>query len=209
MAMKSRSVIAILLILLALLGIVSFIRQTYSVASDNFLSKDLICEFPCWQKVIPQETTFDDALAKLQGLNLVKFADQKEIDFQVNDVSGSINKSSDGKVGFIVLSVKNQATRLSDVVQRIGAPEKILMDNVPYPLEECYMFLMFPNNGTVVELYLRNKNGDQSCRVNITPESRVFRIVLLGYDLYNNEYWKRSFDGSEFIDWNGYGTYIR
>jgi len=207
--MKSRRLIAILLILLALLAIVSFLRQINSAADDNILSKYLICDFPCWQQVTPQETTFDDALAKMQEMNLVKYADQKEIDFQINDVSGSINRSSDGKVGFIVLSVKNQAARLSDVVQLIGAPEKMLMGHVPYPLNECYMFLMFPKNGAVVELYLHNESRDQSCRVNLTPQSQVFRIVLLGYDLYHNDYWKRSFEESEFVDWNGYGIYTR
>ncbi len=208
--MRNRSLFVILLILLGLVVIVALFSKSNNTTGGNLLSKELVCDFPCWQEITPQETSFAEALSKMREKDLVRFADENEIDFQVNDVSGSVNRSSDGKVGFIILYVKKQATSLSDVVQLIGAPEKMLMGRAIYSPDYCYIFLLFPKNGTVVEIYLQNSSKNQSgCRVSIAPEGQVFRIVLLGHDLYNNAYWKRSIEDSEYIEWRGYGTYSK
>lgn len=206
--MKKQILFLILLTLLILLIIVALFYKSNGTMNGNLLLKELICDFPCWQEITPQETTFAEALSKLQDKDLVRIADENEIDFQVHDISGSVNKSGDRKVGFIILYMENQSARLRDVVQLVGEPEKILMDNVQYPSNNCYILLVFPQNGTLVELYLHNSSRNQStCQVNIAPNSQSFRIILLGYDLYSNDYWKRSFEGSEFIEWKGYGTY--
>ena len=208
--MKSRTLIAITLTLLGLLAIVALFYKLNNTKSSNLLSKELVCEFPCWQQITPQETTFDEALLKMREMNLVEFSDQTEIEFKINDVSGSVSESSDGKVGFIILYVKNQEARLRDVVQIIGDPEKMLIGREIYLSDYCYVYLLFPKNGTVVELHLQNRGGNQSCRVNIVSEIRIFRIVLLGHDPYNNPYWnKRPIEDSEYIKWNGYGTYSK
>ena len=208
--MKNRNLLVIALVLLGLLAIAVLFYKSTTATGDNLLSKEQVCDFPCWQQITPQETNFAEALSKMREKDLIIFADENEIEVQINDVSGFVNRSSDGKVGFIVLYVKYQAARLSDVVQLIGAPEKMLIGPKPSPSDHCHVHLLFPKNGTIVELYPKNKNKDKfSCRVSISPESRVFRIVLLGYDLYDNDYWKRSYENSEFIEWNGYGTYSK
>jgi hypothetical protein len=68
--------------------------------------------------------------------------------------------------------------------------------------------MVFPENGAIAEIYLEDESKtESSCTAEIESQSQVYRIVLLGYDLYNNAYWKRSFTDSEFNAWEGYGLY--
>ena len=207
---RNTQAILFLVILLGLFALAVISYELMMKSRSNWLSKEMVCVFPCWQQITPQETSFAEALSKLQEKNMVGIADEDGFDFEVNNVSGSVNKSPDGMVGFIVLQVKYQSARLGEIVQLIGAPEKMRMGHEVYSFDTCYVFLVFPDNGVIAELYLHNDSKDQSeCQARVSPKSQIFRIVLLGYDLYNNNYWKRSFEHSEFIEWNGYGTYSK
>ena len=76
--MKRRNSVVILLILLVLVAIVALFYEFNNATGNNSLSKGLVCDFPCWQEITPQETNFAEALLKMQEKYLVTFAEKEK-----------------------------------------------------------------------------------------------------------------------------------
>lgn len=207
--MRSRIALVISLIVLSLIIIWMTVSKSINATDESsWPTGSLVCDFPCWQHITPQETSFDEAVSILQKEGLIDFLDENEIEFQINNIIGSVDKSSDGMVDFIILSPERPGFNLSEIVQIASPPERLIIGSVPNVADSCYVFLFMPKSGATVELYLENgENKQLGCQVNIAPDSQASRIVLLGSDIYNSTYWRRSFANSEYITWKGYGLY--
>jgi len=66
---------------------------------------------------------------------------------------------------------------------------------------------VFPNHGTILDLYLENNSRDPStCEIDVNSDSQIIRIILLGIYFEESELWKHySYLG--YVEWKGYGEY--
>jgi hypothetical protein len=183
---------------------------------ENQWLKDLTCSLPCWQQIIPQETSFDDVLAVLDEANTpVVFTgiSANEISFQFQDnSSGTIQNGTSGMVDSIILGVYDQQITLGDIVQIVGGPEQIYVIKGPYDGDKCSVVIAFQKSGVVLDLVPvenRAEHTDKSkgCQVSIDANSVVFRIILIGH-FNDSEFWKNSsYSSLDYVDWKGYGAY--
>jgi len=93
--------------------------------NDQWL-QGLVCQFPCWENIIPQKTLYEDVISILRQVNIeASFANEREISFRTKDnIIGSISKATDGTVETIDLVVIEQELQIEDIVQILGSPGK-------------------------------------------------------------------------------------
>jgi hypothetical protein len=94
-------------------------------------------------------------------------------------------------------------------MQILGSPGKIA--SVPNPIHrdpQCGVDIVFPNHGTVLELYLENNSRDPStCEIDVNSDSQIFRIMLIG-NCDGSEFWKHSsYADLDYVEWKGYDEY--
>jgi hypothetical protein len=169
----------------------------------------LVCQFPCWENIIPQKTIYEDVfpILRKEGIE-ASLASEREISFQTKEnIYGSVSKSTAGTVDNMILDVHGQKLRLDDVVQILGSPGKIAF--FPHPIDwvHCGVELVFPNHGTLIELYLENNGPESTCAIDVNADSQIFRIMLIG-NFDESEFWKHSsYDDWDYVEWKGYGEY--
>ena len=206
----TRNALASILLLAVLLSACTVTANNKNPPTDKKWLHNLVCNFPCWQNITPQETSFDDVLPILQKENIgIDFIGTDVISFQFNNLSGSAYKAMDGKVSFIVLAVIGQKISLGDIVQITGYPEQVAFGLNPFDTSKCNASAVFQNSGTILDFYLENENRSGSkCQINFNSDSLVFRIVLIGRDFNQSMFWKNSsYSNLDYIEWKGYGEY--
>ena len=170
-----------------------------------------VCQFPCWENIVPQETLFDDVFPTLRKRGIEASIDsESEISFRTkDDIDGSISKATDGTVDLIILWVSEQGPRLDDIVQILGSPGKIAF--IPNPIHSdlpCVVRIVFPNHGTILELYLENYGPESTCEINVNSASQLSRILLIGSNFDKSEFWQHpSYADLDYVEWKGYGEY--
>jgi hypothetical protein len=143
--------------------------------------QNLVCEFPCWQGITPQKTRFEDVTPILQKAKIhVLSVKDTEIIAQFENTTLGIY-STNGMVDNIILFINHQGIRLGDIVQIIGLPEKITFSFDPFLKYSCSVILIFPENGTILDLSLAKTDQTESnCQVKVDSDSPVSKIVLVG-----------------------------
>lgn len=197
--MRLKTILVSIILITSLL----FSCRNTSNSIDRSLSKkwlnDLVCEFPCWQYITPLNTSFEDATSILQQDQdiQVDFIGKDDVSFQSTNFLGSIDKTPDGRVKSIVLSIKGLI--LGDVLDVIGLPENLVIAKDLNP-ERCLVSMMFPEKGTILDLYLKNNASGKGCQTEIKSDSEIFRILLVETNP-SHDY------ALEYIEWEGYGNY--
>lgn len=208
--MKAKKVFVSLTVLLMLLpSCTKGVKENGDEPTNNEWLQSLVCQFPCWENITPQKTLYEDAFSILrQGGIEASVSSETKISFQTqDDISGSIFKSTAGTVDSTILDVFEQKLRLDDIVQILGSPGKIGF--VPNPIDwvHCGVELVFPNRGTVLELYLENTGPESTCEIDVNADSQISRIMLIG-NFDESEFWKQSsYDDWDYVEWKGYGGY--
>ena len=203
--MKTRTAFVSLTVLLMLLhSCTSGVKEN---GNDQWL-QGLVCQFPCWENIVPQKTIYEDVLPILRERGIeASVSSERKISFQTKDnIDGSVSKSTAGTVDRIILVVRGQELRLDDIVQILGSPGKIAF--VPDPIDwvHCGVYIVFPNHGTLIELYLDNYGPESTCKINVNADSQLSRIILIGSNFDESEFWK-SYANLDFVEWKGHGEY--
>lgn len=210
--MKSKMliwVVPVLLVLLISCGRVT--DNSNGQITDNDWLQNLTCTFPCWQNITPQETKFEDVVSILQDANVTGVNEnQDHVSFLFEKtISGLVYQASDGSVDSIILDFQQRKLSIGDLEHVIGAPKKISfirIPNIPY----CLVNLLYPDQGIVLEVNLENNgksNDSLDCQIEIAPKNEVYRMILIGQNLNNNELWKRANSTLSVKEWKGYGEY--
>jgi hypothetical protein len=212
--MKSAArLVCVLILLLLMNSCTNTIAQPTAQAIDNTWLQNSVCELPCWQQIMPQETSFDEAMSVLQESQIpVTFWNENYIEFQYQgDILGTIQSSTNGLVNVIILDVRTRNIALNDIIQILGEPEKAHVGKALYG-DVCNGLIVFQERGVLLNLLPLVDHSDYfseaaDCQVDITISSQVYRIVLVG-DINDSEFWKNaSYSGLDYVDWKGYGTY--
>jgi hypothetical protein len=173
--------------------------------------QNLACALPCWQKITPQETQFDDVSPILSSAGITVRNEEKDhISFLFEKtIPGSVYKASDGSVDFIVLYFEHEKLNIGDLEQVIGVPEKISFIRIP-GIRSCQVNLLYPDQGIILEVNLENSsrgNDYLDCQVEIAPENQVYHLILIGRNLTKSELWERAAALLSAEKWKGYGKY--
>jgi hypothetical protein len=177
-----------------------------------------ICKVPCWERIIPGETSRDQAKSLLSSNLEVDGVEEREVPpyglmFFI-DIRGDKYKPTNVKLKFdnqnivqeIDLVTFGGNLYLHNIVSTYGYPKQILFHNKDH--EYVAVDLLYPESGMIIELFLRNLNlyGEIS-QVKIQKRDKVLLVYLGGLDL------KYYFDTSGVADpnllyeWKGYTTY--
>lgn len=180
--------------------------------ANNQWLQNLVCAFPCWQNITPNETKFEDVVSILQDEKItVQSVTEDEISFVFEEsIYGSVSKASDGSVDNIILSVPYEKLTLGDLEQIIGVPAGVSL--VRDYTADCIADLLYPDIGTIIEIAgLENDSKSKDildCQTNLNSDSEIYRIVLVSNNLDNSEFWKASsYSSLKYMKWKGYGTY--
>lgn len=206
-----------LLILSALFVLLSSCTKAMDNFDTQLVNKQWlqnpVCAFPCWQNITPQETNFEDVIPILQDAKVdIDFIDEDSVSLLFEEtISGSVTKASDGVVDHIILDVHDDKLTITDLEQIIGTPEKVALTWELYT-SDCMGRLLYPDSGTIIDVaYLENNSRSRDkldCQVDITSDSKIFRIVLIGSKFDSSELWKKSpYSNLDYMEWKGYGTY--
>ena len=211
--MKTNKPLVVISILFVLLNsCVKAVDNSETQPVNKQWLQNLVCTFPCWQHITPQETNFEDVVPILQDAKItVHSITEDEISFVFEEtIYGSVHKASDGTVDHIILDVHDEKLSVGDLAEVIGTPERISLVRAPYT-SDCEASLLYPDQGTILDVYLENDSKSKNklnCQVDITSDSEVFRIILISSKLDNSEFWKRSsYSSLDYMEWKGYGTY--
>jgi len=206
--MKAKKVFVSLTVLLMLLPSCTWgVKENRDQPADNKWLQSLVCQFPCWENIIPQKTIYEDAFSILRQASIeASFANEREISFHSQDnIYGSVSKATDGTVNTIILFVDQQKLRIEDVLQILGSPGKIALVQIPFDSAHCEADIVFPNHGTILELYLEDNGLENTCGIEVNADSQVYRVLLLG-NIDESEFWKY-YANLDFMEWKGYGEY--
>ncbi len=207
------ALISFLIVLLLLSSCKTTVTESVPQSTQSEWLKNLACDFPCWAEITPQKTSFEKVTTILQKGNIpVTFENEKEVSFQFQgNISGSVQTASNGTVDNIILIVVDQKTRLDDIVQVIGEPEKVSIVRDLYG-NTCNVVMLFEKKGTIFEFSLENHSDNPNtatdCQVDINGNSQVFRVIFIGNKINDSEFWRNaSYSDLDYMEWKGYGKY--
>ncbi len=201
-------------LLLLLSSCENIVAESMTQPMQSVWLQNLVCNFPCWGKITPQLTDFNKVTSILREENIpVTFENEKEISFQFQgNISGSVQGATNGTVDNIILIVVDQKTRLDDIVQVIGEPEKVSIVTHYLDANKCNVVIVFEKKGTILEFSLENHSDNPNtatdCQVDINMNSQVFRVIFIGNKINDSEFWRNaSYSDLDYMEWKGYGKY--
>lgn len=173
--------------------------------------QNLACAFPCWQNITPQETKFEDVVPILLDANVtVRSEDEDHISFLFEKtISGLIYKATNDFVDYVILDLQQEELNIGDLEEVIGTPERISFIRIP-GISYCLVNLLYPDQGIIVEANLENSSNSDNyldCQFEIASNNEVFRLILIGRNLNDNDLWKRATSTLNDKEWKGYGKY--
>jgi hypothetical protein len=207
------TILSISLLLVFLNACTNTETQSPTPIAENYWLQNLTCVLPCWQGIIPQQTKFSDVMsvvgnakspAKITGITTDK------IDFQFQNITGSMHRTSNDAVDHITLNVTYQETTLQDLEAVIGQPEKISVSKSP-TMDTCNAVALFEMKGIILDLIpLSNQAGAfdkvTDCKADVNGDSQIFRIILIG-NTNSSELWKSAYSNLDYVTWRGYNRY--
>lgn len=163
------------------------------------------CSPPCWENIMPGETTILEAksiLAKIPDVRIIG-QDDHVIEWKMNDsdYGSAVSKTGDGIITVVILtSVGKQPLLLNRVIDKYGTPEFVH----PFDCREgmCEVNIVFPQLGMALDLFVPNRRG----QITIEPTSSVINVLFYAGDL---EHYRELPENSEgdIQNWIGYGVY--
>jgi hypothetical protein len=143
----------LLIVTIALLGL--FVTACTPRGIPDALATSA-CEPPCWQGIIPGETTHTQVITMLPTLPFVK-ADtihwQKQTAAQFDRNSGAsgvyIHNNNEQKVKVIIINIRSKFT-FADAIEFYGEPEKVLAIEQRRNTVYLSYFLIYPEIGLAI-----------------------------------------------------------
>jgi hypothetical protein len=180
------------------------------------------CELPCWNGIIPGETSYPDALEIVTGLdgldpektNILNAPWQifnKRIWFYLYTDSSLAKVQTDGAVYFIDDKVaalflqRNIGKTFGEMVEMVGEPETII--SMPFVTGSTVVMAVIPSKGVMFEFYAKSDE--------LQPETEIDNIMVFDIthyeDLLNTAMFSLGhYDANEtreiMYPWKGYGN---
>jgi len=198
-----------------------FIVSCSAIGSKTSILDNQKCELPCWNNIIPGETTYSSALQIIQKLDFVdpsKTNDlhgpwkifSQHIEFVLKTDSSSKNVYIGGvaycinnKVAMLLLT-RNIEKTFSELSEMTSVPEFVV--SVPYPNGPSIIAIN-PSKGVAFGFVARS--GD------LKPDTRIETVMLFDIAQYQNLLEAGMFSWSEYngdetmkvvYSWKGYGS---
>lgn len=182
--------------------------------------KNPTCALPCWEKIIPGETSRDQAKSLLSSNPKITGIDERDvIPYGLMLFVKIYNRKYDGNISIrfddqniaqeIELITFGGNLYLNDIVSVYGAPKQVLIRNSPVN-ESVLVDMFYPESGMVIEFFIHNLGGEIP-HVKIEKSSEVRNIYLdapgLKYYLHFSEITDGAVDPRLLSEWKGYTTY--
>jgi hypothetical protein len=168
------------------------------------------CKPPCWQNITPAVTTKDEAvsiLEKMTGTTVTyNYKNGVGWEFGSTKNDGGWLGAQDGIVDFVVLDLVQSKLTLETLVASYGYPSHI----EPYDCQQgdslgmCLTMLIYPDLGMLVDTDLKDLGNH---RVEVQPETEIWRITLIQPGLENYKKIPDFQDYGILMEWKGYGSY--
>lgn len=147
------------------------------------------CSPPCWESITPGITSINDTSNIQQKYSSVYLKKQK-------DSSTVLSVTLD-------LAYEHVPAKL--ILKRYGQPDYVRLYKCD-PGASCETHVIYEKLGMVVNFYLSDTNNQEGWTVEISPESKIFRVYFIETGL--DKYWYNFPPAPYKIDkWTGYGGY--
>jgi hypothetical protein len=215
-----QAVIISLMILVVLVGSVFVSRHGLPIEPTYTFLQDDPCALPCWEHIVPGESSELDALRLLIKGNLIgdfaDFASDDWLSFQTqtgDEVSIFLLNEIVRQIDYF----PDQPLLLSAIIEKFGKPDKVYVDIVGEH-EICHeASLYYPVHGLRIKVGRceRFRNASNLETVNVMPDSSVLTLSFVRIvadsesmlQLFNEKDEKVDETARNMVEWNGYGYY--
>lgn len=163
------------------------------------------CEAPCWNGIVPGETTFRDAMIMVE--DDARFTNVEEVDLEdateerlfsfaqgEGNTCCQVLSESGGIIDSMLLFLAPEIT-VGDILEKFGEPTYLLGDT---PSEDQgFILLVFPDVPLVVYAFVAG-----SAEGEISGTSEIIGVLYL-----TDEAMQRLIDNNSFYEWDGYQSY--
>ena len=183
-------------------GGVSIGAPEVSLLNDNLLVDNSIitaepCGPPCWQNIVPGETSLSDALAIVQELEQLEVLASQGNNFVFGLVDGTICCQIYSQDGELVTSILLQLAPEISAAEAIAAlVEPPLISGQPFTETEAVLMFVYPEKNTLLYAFVPGIEGRLS-------ESSPIVSALYATD----ELFAEAFEATPFDHWKGYLKY--
>lgn len=199
------------LMLIALIAmVVAACAPTVNLLDENNLKDTSLlsgepCEAPCWNNIIPGETSFRDALIIVQDdarfVNVEEVEPDEETDarlFGFADGEGSNVccqvLSEEGEIVDSMLFFLAPEMTLGEVTDKYGDPTYVLGEEVAE--DQAIVFLVYPDVPIVIYAHVAGAQGE------LSSTSEIVGLLYL-----TEAGMERLVNGNRFYNWEGYQSY--
>ncbi len=172
----------------------SLLSQYY--LADTGLITGEPCAPPCWRSIVPGETSFDDAMAIVQGLDGIGEPQLAPDGFVFGRADGPvcchISSSDSGSVQLIVLQFA-PTMRFGDAIASYGEP--LFYRGLPFSAEEMLLMFYFPDNAMLITTAVPGTDG-------MLDESSP----IVGALYSTREALSATIDSDELLPWRGFAA---
>jgi hypothetical protein len=177
---------------------------------ENWLKKP-VCLPPCWEYIIPGQTTLADARAALEKIPETKLTGMQGgvLVFQLGEnASGRLVSDTNTIIQMVWLVFGlNPQLKIGDVISSYGFPSEGSINY--FTTNEPGFDLLYSKSGMVVSTFPTNKaHSLTNPQFDIEPDEQVSGIQFFvpGLDYYKKQFLPNHAP-YEIHDWTGYGNY--
>lgn len=168
-----------------------------------------VCQLPCWRNITPGVTTIKEAISILENSTDVKISyrvnNSIEWDFTPNKSGGGIIRGSqDGIINSIELGGDSEIL-LQTIIASYGYPKYVKTYDCRSSM--CATFLIYPDLGMLVDVFVENTSSDGAPQVEILPEIVSYDVFFIESGMENFKRITSFQDYGSPMDWKGYGVY--
>ncbi|MDE2853752.1 MAG: thioredoxin domain-containing protein [Chloroflexota bacterium] len=183
-------------------GSVTIGRPERTLLNDRFLADTSLisgepCAPPCWQNIVPGETTLAEALAIVRGLEGIKLRRQGEREFQFGLIDGpaccQISADDSQIVSAIILQFAPDMT-LGDAISIYGEP--LFFRGQSYTNKEAILWFYYPDLQTMIQIVVPGAEG-----ILDAGSPLVAAYYLAGIDLSDES------SANTLAPWKGYVSF--
>ena len=217
-------ILSILVFLLISCRFASYLGTPTPAARHQWIKKwlnDPTCQPPCWEHIIPGETSLLDAASIVSTIPDTKIIllpnmntdDQKsQLQWQLDNSSdtGIADPDEKGKViALLTLSLgSDQQLLFGEVISAYGQPSDVVLYDCQGEItrSSCVVHIVYPDLGMVLELFLRSVNKE-GYHVDINSDANVSVIMFIpgGSNSYSETILHNL--NKPRIGWKGYAEY--
>jgi len=178
------------------------------------------CEVPCWENIVPGETSREQTKALLSGNpeiasveegDVIPYGSMLFVKIYNDTYMGNVSIKFDNQniAQEIDLTTFGGKLYLGDMILAYGSPKQVLVRDTP-DNESVSVNMLYPESGMVLHLFIHNLGGGIPY-VNINEYSEIWNIYLdapgLKYYFEISEITDGTIDPRLLSEWKGYTIY--